>query len=77
MIKHIKDVRGKNSKVTFSWEHPTGIVHQKIWFKDFIELKLSRTQVNCDGGGALSRATPRSITRRVAGLYVQALRHKV
>ena len=75
MIKHIKDVRGKNSKVTFSWEHPTGIVYQKLWFKDFIELKLRRTHVNCDGG-ALSRATPPSITRRVAGLYVQALRHK-
>ncbi|EGB04937.1 hypothetical protein AURANDRAFT_66776 [Aureococcus anophagefferens] len=44
MQKHIIEIRRESPSVTFSFEHPSGIVHTKPWFQDFIDLGLRRTK---------------------------------
>ena len=40
----IHDVRRMKPSVTFSFEHPAGVVHKRLWFKDFLKLGLRRSR---------------------------------
>ena len=74
-MNHISTVRELSPSVTFSFEHPTGIVQTKTWFTDLINLGLRRTQVNRSESRS-DRATAPSRTRRPAGIYVQTVQHE-
>ncbi len=74
-IRHINTVRELSPNVTFSFEHPTGIVQTRPWFTDLINLGLRRAQVNRSESRS-DRATAPSRTRRPAGIYVQTVQHE-
>ena len=74
-INHINTVRELSPNVTFSFEHPTGIVQTRPWFTDLINLGLRRAQVNRSESRS-DRATAPSRTRRPAGIYVQTVQHE-
>ena len=75
-INHIGVVRQLKPNTTFSFEHPTGIVHTKPWFTDLITLGLRRTQVNRGESRSADRPTAPSRTRPPAGIYVQIVQHE-
>ena len=51
--KAINDTRRLSPFVTFSWEHPTGVVHKQPWFQDMITLNLRRCRACARAAKAL------------------------